>query len=192
MLHGAAAIVRLAGSPPATRMGFSRMQRHHRKKSNLIALAALAPIVVACSSYDSLSNLTIVPRSDIFRPDWATFSGNKEEFTLRPVTAGDLIGPRGECAEGQTSASSAADLGGISLQMTECQVIQRAGPPDNIEFSGSERTERAVVLTYVRGPRPGVYRFSDGRLYSIERAPEPAGSPAPKPAKAAPKKSGRV
>ena len=41
--------------------------------------------------------------------------------------------------------------------------------------------ERATVITYIHGPRPGIYRFSAGRLTSIERAPEAPG------AKAAPK-----
>jgi hypothetical protein len=40
-----------------------------------------------------------------------------------------------------------------------------------------------VVLTYLRGPAPGIYRFTAGRLLSIERAPE--APPAPeKPRKA--------
>jgi hypothetical protein len=66
--------------------------------------------------------------------------------------------------------------GGVALQMTECDVVRRAGAPERVELGANERGERAVVLTYARGPRPGVYRFAGGRLYSIERGPEP---PAP-------------
>jgi hypothetical protein len=77
--------------------------------------------------------------------------------------------------------------GGIALQMTECEVVARAGAPDNIEFGNGQRGGRAVVLTYLHGARPGIYRFSGGRLYSIERAPEPA-APA---RKATPKKKRR-
>jgi hypothetical protein len=43
-----------------------------------------------------------------------------------------------------------------------------------------------VVLTYLRGAWPGVYRFASGRLVAIERAPAPAPGPE-KPQKAAPK-----
>jgi hypothetical protein len=67
---------------------------------------------------------------------------------------------------------------GIALQMTECEVVQRAGNPEGIEF-GNEGGERSVVLTYTAGARPGIYRFGGGRLYSIERAPEPAGAAKP-------------
>ena len=67
--------------------------------------------------------------------------------------------------------------------MTECEVINRAGTPDNIEFGGPDRAERLVSLTYLSGSRPGIYRFSMGRLYSIERAPE-----APRPQQRPPAK----
>jgi hypothetical protein len=57
--------------------------------------------------------------------------------------------------------------------MTECAVVLRAGPPERFEVGTNERGERTVVLTYIRGHRPGVYRFAAGRLYSIERPPGP-------------------
>jgi hypothetical protein len=65
--------------------------------------------------------------------------------------------------------------------MTECDVVRRAGAPEQLQVGADERGERAVVITYIRGPRPGIYRFAAGRLTSIERAPEPPPSrPAPK------------
>lgn len=73
--------------------------------------------------------------------------------------------------------------GGIALGMTECQAVQRAGSPTNVAISAGDKGERKVVLTYLSGPWPGIYTFSDGRLKVIDRAPEQ-----PKPAKAAPKK----
>ena len=42
-----------------------------------------------------------------------------------------------------------------------------------------------TVLTYVRGPRPGIYRFADGRMTSMERGAEP--EPPPRPVKGKPK-----
>jgi hypothetical protein len=114
-----------------------------------------------------------------------SFSGHREEFSLRPPGPEDLVGPEGQCAglaqsqvedqSGETAQMPAVQ-GGIALQMTECDVVRRAGAPERVELGANERRERAVVLTYARGPRPGVYRFAGGRLYSIERGPEP---PAP-------------
>jgi len=78
--------------------------------------------------------------------------------------------------------------GGISLQMTECDVVRRAGATDQIEFGTTERGGRALTLTYTGGPRPGIYRFADGRLVSIERVPEPAAPPAAAKSKKPPPK----
>ena len=74
----------------------------------------------------------------------------------------------------------------IALDMTECDVVKRAGQPEQVDFGTNERSERTVVLTYLRGARPGIYRFAAGRLTSIERAPEPpraaqAGAAKPQP-----------
>jgi hypothetical protein len=98
---------------------------------------------------------------------------------LRTVTAADLVGPQGQCAGGGQDA--AAPRGGIALQMTECEVVGRAGTPQNVELGTNERGERAVTLTYANGSRPGIYRFTGGRLTAIERGQEP---PPPEPPKA--------
>jgi hypothetical protein len=160
------------------------------------ALAALAPMIGACATGEwSLGNVNVVPRaSDLMRPDWMSFSGHKEEFSLRPAGPEDLVSPDGQCAAAvqAQSADQSGDLppalvqGGVALQMTECDVVRRAGHPEGIEFGTNPRGERTVVLTYMSGPRPGIYRFAAGRLQSIERGPEPA--PAPRQQKAAAKK----
>jgi hypothetical protein len=108
--------------------------------------------------------------------------------------AGDLAGAPMPAAT-STPAASNSDLqrlepvsgppavaGGIALGMTECQVVQRAGNPNNVVISGGEKGERRVVLTYLSGPWPGIYAFRSGRLNVVDRAPEQ-----PKPA--APKKT---
>jgi len=46
--------------------------------------------------------------------------------------------------------------------------------------------ERTVVITYLQGVRPGIYRFRGGRLVSVERVPEQS---TPKPEKKKPSKS---
>ena len=62
---------------------------------------------------------------------------------------------------------------GISIAMTECQVVGIAGYTDRIEVSANERGERVVTLTYLSGDRPGIYHFRSGRLVSMERVAEP-------------------
>ena len=174
------------------------MQRMTLMASRVIAMAALAQALAACSSDLSLNNLTLVPKPETLlrKPDWAAISAPKNDLTLRPVTAADLVGPEGQCGSGPGQAAGFADpaapgaaapaVGGISLQMTECEVVQRAGAAEKVDIGTNERGDRAVVLTYLRGPWPGIYRFVGGRLASIERAPSP---PAPaKPQKPTAKK----
>jgi hypothetical protein len=75
-------------------------------------------------------------------------------------------------------------LGGIALSMTECQVVRRAGQPNQVAIGGGEHGVRKVVVTYVSGPWPGVYTFEAGRLKVIDSIPAQ-----PQPAKPAPKRS---
>src|SRR6202051_3859692 len=146
-----------------------------------MTVAVLAPSVAACSS-DS-GSFHILPKIGSF--DSLSVASAPVNTELRPVTAADLVGPQGQCAGGGPDA--AANRGGIALEMTECEVVGRAGAPENIEVGTADRGERAVTLTYTSGPRPGIYRFAAGRLYAIERAQEPPPEP-PKPKKPPAKK----
>ncbi|MBI4367640.1 MAG: hypothetical protein HY543_12560 [Deltaproteobacteria bacterium] len=117
----------------------------------------------------------------------------------RPVglMAGDLAGAPMPAAV-QAAANPGADvpgatdpamppvIGGIALGMTECQAVRRAGLPGNVTIGAGGKGERNVMLTYLSGPWPGIYRFADGRLREIERAPAP-----PEPPKAPPKKNAK-
>ena len=169
------------------------MRRLKANTLRLIAMIALASAIGACSSDLSLNNVTLVPKPETMlrKPDWATFSGGKNDFELRPITATDLVGPEGQCgasapeqgfadpaAPGGAPAAAPLTAGGISLQMTECEVTRRAGTVEKVDFGVNDRGERSVVLTYLRGPWPGVYRFVGGRLASVERAPGPPPAPA--------------
>jgi hypothetical protein len=151
-----------------------------------LALAGLTALA-ACST--DIGSINIIPKTDL-RPDWLSYSGHKEEFTLREAGAADLVGPDGLCAGGQQAQATDPAAGtpaavGISLQMTECDVVNRIGTPDRVELGSTERGDRSAVMTYTRGARPGVYRFSGGRLTSIERGAEAAPE---RPKKAAPQK----
>ena len=149
------------------------MPRFDRRQINGLVLATGLPFVAACSA-DTVGSMNVLPKStDLLRPDWLSYSGNKEEFSLRPVGSEDLVGPNGQCATaGSADGAASSAPGGIALQMTECDVVGRAGTPERVEVGVNERGERTVVLTYIRGARPGIYRFASGRLASIERAPE--------------------
>ena len=195
--HGADANSWLTAKPEVVEVEDLAMQRLKGIPLHM-TVAALALAVAGCSSDLSLNNLTLVPKPETMmrKPDWAAISPGKTDFSLRPVTPADLVNADGVCAAATEQAAGFADssaagsgpgAGGIALQMTECDVVRRAGAVERIDVSADDRGERAVVLTYLRGPSAGVYRFVGGRLVSIERAPGPPPAPA-KAQKAAPKK----
>ena len=117
----------------------------------------------------------------------------------RPIAPDDLISADGMCsgmappseanAMTESEPASAApgtptQPAGIALGRTECEVARYAGRPDNVELGNDPKGDRTAVLTYLKGPRPGIYRFSAGRLASVERAPVPEAPPKPaKPSK---------
>jgi len=100
--------------------------------------------------------------------------------------AGDLAGspmPAGAPAPVETDPGTPQVVGGIALGMTECDAVRRAGTPANVSIGAGDNNDRKVVLTYLAGPWPGIYKFSAGRLKEIDAAPVQ-----PKPAKPAAKK----
>ena len=108
------------------------------------------------------------------------------EKPLPPVVAADLVDSSGRCA-GAYVAPSADDPGAVTLkdagvpmipaavglEMTECDVVKRAGVPERVQIGTNELQERTATLTYLRGDRPGVYTFAAGRLKSMEMADAP-------------------
>jgi hypothetical protein len=114
---------------------------------------------------------------NLFRPYSVTSFRDKQ---LPPATAGDLVDAGGRCVGPMMSAeptpgsaSEATVPGGITLEMTECEVVQRAGAVQNVNIGTGESGERTAALTFIGGPRPGIYHFAGGRLKSMERGPEP-------------------
>lgn len=153
-------------------------------------LLIAAPALAGCGA--SLSDYSLKDQEWFSRPaKMFNRSVSIETPPLSPtasVVPADLISADGACvgmapsdanalAEGQPAPS-----GSVALGHTECDVARAAGTPDNVNISANERGERVAVLTYTRGPRPGIYRFTSGRLSDVQgvATPEPAAKSAKK------------
>ena len=129
---------------------------------------------------------------------------NYRDKVLPPVTAADLVDANGSCASAYAPAAAGSDQSVqanvplreagippvpavIALDMTECDVVKRAGVAGQARIGTSDRGERTATLTYISGERPGIYNFVDGRLKSMELGPEQPAAPktAKKPTKRA-------
>jgi hypothetical protein len=173
------------------------------KKRVPLSLLALPAVLAlgACSMMPDMDSFRAPRPETIFRP---LSVSNVKEKVLPPVPAGDLVDTSGNCANAYAApAQSAGDQPGgpapvpapeagvslnptpIALEMSECDVVKRAGVPERTEIGANERNERTATLTYSVGSRPGIYSFVEGRLKSMERGPEPPPQPkvAKKPAK---------
>jgi hypothetical protein len=118
-------------------------------------------------------------------PDWAVSSVAQGKTLARAGSIGDIVDSTGRCMADSFSVPKdpAADQAkipekglaptAIALEMTECEVVKRAGPADRVDITVNERGERIAAMTYAEAVRPGLYRFRSGRLFSIERLPEP-------------------
>ena len=132
-----------------------------------------------------------MPDTDSFRaPDAsALFAArsvaNYRDKVLPPVAPADLVDASGNCAVADASIPPVPAA--IALEMTECDVVKRAGVAGSAQIGTSDRGERTATLTYASGERPGVYNFVDGRLKSMELGPDQPAAPktAKKPAKPA-------
>ena len=151
-------------------------------------IAALALATGACASIQNMA-----PDVSAFRlPDRTTFAPTNVAAFARPVSAdgpvgpGDLVNGQGLCAGAVPGSSDTAR--GVSLEMTECEVVRTLGQPQSVEISPQPGRRRAT-LTYTNGERAGIYQFADGRLASVERGNEPPPPPpvAKKPSAKKPK-----
>lgn len=75
--------------------------------------------------------------------------------------------------------------GTVALGHTECDVVRGIGAPDSVNI-GNNGGDRVATVTWLRGPRAGIYTFTGGRLTSVEKGPDV--EPAPKAVKPKAKK----
>jgi hypothetical protein len=149
------------------------------------------------------------PFQFVSRSGGYTFSELQEsKARAHPITANDLVAANGSCpppaavqqapaapaagaaANQAGSAPAATDTngllgGGIALGMSECDVVFRAGAPNNVQIGKNPNGDRTAVLTFDSGPRSGIYHFEAGTLMEVERAqtaPAPAQTAKKKPA----------
>jgi hypothetical protein len=125
----------------------------------------------------------------------------------RAITANDLVDAGGACpnyagpapnasaspGEGASPQDSAALFGGgVALGMSECDIVARLGQATAVNFGTGAYGSRSVVLTYNAGPRPGIYRFENGRLLEMDRVEGLPPSAEKKATKKKPAKSGET
>jgi hypothetical protein len=131
----------------------------------VLMASALALIVAACDQSHLADFAPKAPRFIDLSP--LPTNPTRPAHVLAPAR---LVGPDGSCP----AATASGFVGsGIALEMSECDVIERAGPPANMDVGANRRGERTAVMTYQQGERAGVYRFVNGRLATIERVAQP-------------------
>jgi hypothetical protein len=165
--------------------------RHQKlPKSLIVALAAVAPLLAACSGGTDL--LASAKDAEWFNKPSRLFikSISIESPPLtpdKPVGPEDLVSADGACpgmapppGPADANASTTAPVGGtVALGHTECDVVRGIGAPSNVNLSSDAAGRRVAVVTWTTGPRAGIYTFTSGRLSAIEGTPEPPVVPKP-------------
>jgi hypothetical protein len=90
-------------------------------------------------------------------PDRYTFFPTSTAAYAPPVSAGavgpgDLVDAQGVCAGGGSAATDAPR--GVSLEMSECEVVRALGPPQSVEISpvpGQRRSTPAFISSSAAG-----------------------------------------
>jgi hypothetical protein len=134
-----------------------------------------------------------------------SYSSLGEAKMERPIAANDLVDASGACpnyaapapgapanpGDGSQAPPDTASLlgGGVALGMSECDVVARLGQPTAVNLGRSANGLRSAILTFKTGPRPGVYRFDNGRLSEMDRVEVPPAAPEQKTTKKKPAKT---
>ena len=151
-----------------------------KRLPHTLSALGLALAVASCGSFDT-SELRLNPFASTIRVE-NNLMAPTTALSTGPAPASEYVGPDGSCP-GTSSDPNAPTATGISLSMTECEVVRRAGSAPRVEANGPPGSARESVLTFVTGDRAGIYRFSSGRLVSVERLPAPPAAERPAPTK---------
>src|ERR1700685_1898503 len=152
-------------------------------------------MVALCGCSSSDSSLALFSRTvDFFGSKGGySYSDLGDARRDRPITANDLVDGNGGCptpvsassAQPGAAGDDAATLvgQGVAIGMTECDVVQRLGQPNNVNLGQNPNGLRGAGLTSTAGLRPGLYRFEGGKLTEMDRVEQP-----PQPEQKAPPK----
>jgi hypothetical protein len=166
--------------------------RHVGQKGSLGVLArfngaaalAVGGMVLSLAACDDTARWFAKPLNPFNNNPGYTYSSLGDARVDRAITANDLIDANGACPNysapaappiapaGPGAAASSQDNpfgAGIALGMSECDVVARLGQATDVNFGTGLHGSRSVVLTYRAGPRPGIYRFENGRLAAMDR-----------------------
>jgi hypothetical protein len=153
-----------------------------------VAIVALATSLTACGSFQNMmpdpANFKLPDRQTLLPPTSTSYAPPLSPTA--PVEPADLVDGQGQCG-GSTSSDAASAPRGISLDMTECQLVRALGQPQAVDVTAPPGGQRRVVITYKTGERAGIYEFVGGRLTGIERGDEPQQAVVKKPAAKKPK-----
>ncbi len=137
---------------------------------------AVAGVLAGCGgmNFDTSGSWFSKPLDVFGRKAGYTYSQLDESKQERPITANDLVDANGACP---TAAAPDSLGGGIAIGMSECDVVARVGPPGAVDLGRNPNGDRAAILTYQSGVRPGIYRFVAGRLKEMDRVDVPPPPP---------------
>jgi hypothetical protein len=147
-------------------------------RSGVLAALTMAGVLGGCADVGwDVGTLFRKPVDVAGRSAGYTYSDLQESRQSRPVSDSDLVDANGSCPAAAAPGSDAsASSEGVGLGMTECEVVARAGPPNNVQLGRNPNGDRTAVISYQSGPRPGIYHFERGRLTQMDRvevAPPP-------------------
>jgi hypothetical protein len=196
------------------------MMQFRANATHIVMALAVALALGGCANvdYENKDAWFAKPFELTSRKGGYTFSELQEtKERTRPITANDLVDGNGSCpapqasqqAPQQASATAAANQtpgvppaadtgsllgGGVSLGMSECDIVFRAGSPSAVQIGKAPNGDRTAVLTFNSGPRPGIYHFAGGALTEVERGqttPAPPSAQATKKKPASPSKASK-
>jgi hypothetical protein len=175
-------------------------------RSNGAVAVVVTSVALSLAGCDDTAQWFAKPLNPFNRPSGYTYSSLGDARVDRAITANDLVDANGACpnytapalpppapaspGEGAQTPQDGAALftGGVALGMSECDVVSRLGQVTAVNFGTGAYGTRNVVLTYNAGPRPGIYRFNNGRLSEMDRVEGPPPAVEKKAAKKKPAK----
>ena len=112
------------------------------------AIVAVATSLTACGSIQNMipdpANFKLPDRTTILPPTSSSYAAPLS--ATNAVGPADLVDGQGQCA-GPTASDPAAPARGVSLDMTECQVVRALGQPQAVDdLGGTLRTVPSAII----------------------------------------------